>query len=579
MNLKQIIKRKISPRGKNQDREGDTSRSRIQNVDTINENLTKKEKIWFKRYIIPFLKLENKTELVMPFKKLNPIEKNFKEFKKKNYQESYPVFKDLFPIIIHPQTLLMAFTKLLKNNVRVSVGIDIKLVDDYSIKKLINLHQRLKASSYKPQFKKKEWIPQIGNSNPLQLSIEDYIVQESIYIVLEKIYEPMFQKQNPVGGFRKASRDALKKIYHYSKGHIYAIEGNFTYNNIHNARLLQKLQKNIYDKKLLNLINQLLKAKIFQAFIKKDIFTEMLFGHRLTQLLFNIFMLSFDEYIENAIQPLIQRINTKQKRTFSNVKTNKILYQIQKNNSLLKKMENRDETDVNKQKKRVLQMKKKFRKMKSNTQMGITPKPLGYGFNQRINYVRSAGVWIITILGTSSITKLIRNKLDTFIKTHFEMPILSEKLFIHNIQKNWACFLGFRIKVQKEEKSILNDLIITVDMSKIILYLKNQKFLQRVKLNKSFQQSTWARLSDYAILQLYIKTITKIFKYYKGIVTITKELKWIYYILLTSCAKTLALKYKTHTINKVFQKYGTTLKVLHPNKEKYLQFPTLLNLI
>ena len=244
-------------------------------------------------------------------------------------------------------------------------------------------------------------------------------------------------------------------------------------------------------------------------------------------------------------------------------------------------MENRNETDINKQKKKILQMTKKLRKIKSKDKTTITQPGGNQNVTSRytINYIRYAGVWILTILGTLSLTKLIKNKLDTFIKIHFEVPILSEKVFIHNIQRNWACFLGFRIRVQNEKKPIPNDLIITVDMTQLILYLKNKRFLQRVKLKKSLQQSTWARLSDYAILQLYIKTIIKIFKYYNGIVTITKELKWVYYILLTSCAKTLALKYKTNTINKIFQKYGTTLKVLHPNKEKYLQFPTFLNLI
>ena len=735
MNLKQIIKRNFLK------------------VDNINENLTKKEKIWFKRYIIPFL---NKTELEMPFKTLNSIEIDCLKTLK---QKKCPIFKDLFPLIIHPQTLLMAFTKLTKNNVRFSVGIDIQLVNDYSIKKLINLHQRLKANNYKPQLQIKELITQIGKSNltkSLQLSIDDYIVQEAICIVLKTIYEPMFQLHSVNSGFRKtvSSQEVLKKIYHSSKGHIYAIEGNFleAYANINNDRILQKLQRNIYDKKLLNLINQFLQARIFQTFTEKDIFTGVSYGNILAQLLLNIFLLSFDEYIENEIKPLIKMINTKQKRTLigsPNVKTNKIIYQIQKNNFLLKKIqeaENRDlpasqkeislrdahsqkvtrdcleetpegnvskrrprrgiqenisasqkglsrrdarrecpvgahleetppeghsrrapmsrrdpqkrttpyflgskgHTDFNKQKKKILKMTKKLCKIKSKDKTTMS---------QRINYVRYAGVWIITVLGTLVLTKLIKNKLDTFLKINLGMRILSEKILISNIQKNWACFLGFRIKVQKEEKPILKhlkdtilpegrdllaasqkgqkvtmsrrdarrecpvgahleetppeghsrecleetsrrgiqgpeghkDIIITVDMAKIILYLRNKKFLQCVKLNQkqpedqrvfqSLQQSSWARLSDYAILQRYIKTITKIFKYYKGIVTITKELKWIYYILLTSCAKTLALKYKTHTINKIFKKYGKTLKVLHPNKEKYLQFPTLQKLI
>ena len=202
--------------------------------------------------------------------------------------------------------------------------------------------------------------------------------------------------------------------------------------------------------------------------------------------------------------------------------------------------------------------------------------------HHKMTYVRYADHWIMTIFGTRSLTQLIKNKLETFLKTNLELQLSPDQMIITNLHKNWAYFLDFRLKVQKKGKQIntkkISDIIITIDIKRLRLRLRGLSFLHHKKSNKSMHQASWTALSDYQIIQKYRKIILEIFNAYQDIVTVDDELNWIYYIIRTSCAKTLAMKYKTRTIKKIFKKYGSHLKVLHPNNQIQLQFPTLKEL-
>ena len=580
------------------------------NVKKITQSLNKKEKPWFERYILPFLFEKYRSlsrsavESRRPLKKLNQIEKEcFEAMKtiKKNPKECYPVFQDLYHIVIHPQILLIAYNNLIQNTVGSLRGpnpIDPQTVDGYSLEKMIHLHETLKTNIYQPQSLVNSTAVQKGARvdrflGPLAFNLDDRIVEESIRFVLEKIYEPMFQIHNSNFGFRNqmSPKNALNKIkLGLAQGHNYAIEGNIKRAKPQSKILIQRLERNIQDQKLIKLINQFLKAKIFEASANPWEVQPTAEPRRRSQknrigriypLLLNIYMKSFDEYIEKEIKQFIEIINQKQNRTSQGQytkQTKEKLYELKENQKILKKFVeisklHRNWREINKQKKKIRKIKNELQKIESKDKKTI---------DHKMTYVRYADQWIMTICGTRSLTQLIKNKLETFLKTDLALQLSPDQMIITNLHKNWAYFLDFKLKVQKKEKQIntkkISDIIITIDIKRLRLCLRSFRFLHHKKFNKSMHQSSWTALSDYQIIQKYRKIIIEIFNDYQDIVTVDDELNWIYYIIRTSCAKTLAMKYKTRTINKIFKKYGSHLKVLHPNNQIQLQFPTLKEL-
>lgn len=580
------------------------------NVKKITQSLNKKEKSWFKKYILPFL-FEKPVRFADPFggrdpqslrplKKLNQIEKKcFEAMKtiKKNPKECYPVFQDLYPIVIHPQILLIAYNNLIQNTGGFhSVS---PLAKRYSLEKMIHLHETLKTNTYQPRSMVNSTLVQRCDLGPAvgPRTVDDRIVEESIRFVLEKIYEPMFQIHNSNFGFRNkmSPKNALNKIKMNSEGNNYAIEGNIKGSLRGEALvkiLIQQLERNIQDQKLIKLINKFLKAKILEQFSRTNPGQTVVLRRsqknrigRISPLLLNICMKSFDEYIEKEIKQFIQIINKKQNRTSQGQytkQTKEKLHELQENQKILKnwaRFAPRNCKEINKQKKKILKIKNELQKIESKDKKTI---------HHKITYVRYADHWIMTICGTRSLTQLIKNKLETFLKTNLALQLSPDQMIITNLHKNWAYFLDFRLKVQKKEKQIkkihpintkkISDIIITIDIKRLRLRLRSFSFLHHKKSNKSMHQSSWTALSDYQIIQKYRKIIIEIFNDYQDIVTVDDELNWIYYIIRTSCAKTLAMKYKTRTINKIFKKYGSHLKVLHPNNQIQLQFPTLKEL-
>ena len=600
------------------------------NVKKITQSLNKKEKPWFERYILPFL-FEKYRSLAPeggrdpqtdpfgdPVKKLNQIEKKcFEAMKtiKKNPKECYPVFQDLYHIVIHPKILLIAYNNLIQNN----GGFHFALAKakGFSLEKMIHLHETLKTNTYQPRSMVNSTLaPEGGYLGPVggeAGTVDDRIVEESIRFVLEKIYEPMFQIYNSNFGFRNkmSPKNAWNKIKMNSGGNNYAIEGNIkgSLGLGQYKILIQQLERNIQDQKLIKLINKFLKAKILEEFSAPDwgwgpsarrsrtanpgptvVFRRSQNNRigRISPLLLNIYMKSFDEYIEKEIKQFIEIINKKQNRTSQGQytkQTKEKLHELQENQKILKNLVPAFDwtpsnwKEINKQKKKILKIKNELQKIESKDKKTIYHK---------ITYVRYADHWIMTICGTRSLTQLIKNKLETFLKTNLALPLSPDQMIITNLHKNWAYFLDFRLKVQKKEEQIkkihpintkkISDIIITIDIKRLRLRLRNFSFLHHKKPNKSMHQSSWTALSDYQIIQKYRKIIIEIFNDYQDIVTVDDELNWIYYIIRTSCAKTLAMKYKTRTINKIFKKYGSHLKVLHPNNQIQLQFPTLKEL-
>src|SRR3990167_3447925 len=139
---------------------------------------------------------------------------------------------------------------------------------DENINKLII---RIRRGTYKPKPARITEIPkEDGSFRPLAIScFEDKLVQLAVNKILCKIYEPLFLPCSY--GFRpgKSCHDALRKLnkatFRNWDGAIIEIDIQKCFNEIPHQEMMEFLQRKISDRRLLRLIEVLMKMPIIQG--------------------------------------------------------------------------------------------------------------------------------------------------------------------------------------------------------------------------------------------------------------------------------------------------------------------------
>jgi RNA-directed DNA polymerase len=166
------------------------------------------------------------------------------------------------------------------------------------------------------------WLPKPGKPDakrPITIPpFMDRVIQSSIQMVLEAIYEPWFDKLNVSFGFRpgRGVHDAIFSLCNRStRGLHHAIEGDIksAYDKVNRQKLLSILGKRIKDRKFLALLAQRLDYQFWDS--SKGEYIEEKEGIPQggidSPYLWNIYMMEFDEYVVNETNTLFDRLNKK----------------------------------------------------------------------------------------------------------------------------------------------------------------------------------------------------------------------------------------------------------------------------
>lgn len=184
-------------------------------------------------------------------------------------------------------------------------------VDGVSIERLPN-HIRehkeeflaeLLDGSYQPELVRGVQIPKPDGSKR-QLGIPtvlDRVIQQAILQVLEPIYEPSFS--NSSYGFRplRSAQMALRQAREYLRdGYRYVVDMDLEkfFDRVNHDILMERLSRNISDKRLLRIIRRYLEAGLLQNGIFEERKLGMPQGGNLSPLLSNILLDELDKELE-----------------------------------------------------------------------------------------------------------------------------------------------------------------------------------------------------------------------------------------------------------------------------------------
>jgi retron-type reverse transcriptase len=380
----------------------------------------------------------------------------------------------------------------------------------------------------------------------------DKIVQEVIRMVLESIYQPIFDPQS--FGF---VHDALQHVEREFRSMDWVIEVDMknSYKTFDHNRLFEIIRERIDDPRFMKLIRKSLKGEGFLPIYETIYFNEL------------------DEWVRQKVG-LIFESNSK----IRNPESKKIEYSI---NKLSK--EAQDLRKTNQDQKELVKKIKKLIQLRNQTHFFLDS-----GIDSR--YARYADKWIIGIRGPNYIAIEIKNELKNFLKFHLNQELHLQKTKITNLRAGKVSFLGYyiflarNIKIDKSKKkrskktmrSSQPTLRFQMPLDQVIKRMKERGYIIYDKNNKvrPISKASYSQLEDALIVNHFRILWLGLKNFYSGSSN-RSELQYIHYLLHISCAMTLAHRHRS-SVKKIMKKHGKRLeimdKTLSPSK-KITAFP------
>ncbi len=217
-------------------------------------------------------------------------------------------FDDLFNLVADPAFLVTAWERVSGNTGARSAGVDRRTVRSITesalgvVGLLEGIRADLKARAFRPLPVRERHIPKPGGkSRRLGIpTVTDRVVQASLKLVLEPIFETGFRSSSYGFRPRRRAQDAIEEIRkHASDGYQWVFEGDITacFDEIDHTALLGLVRKRVKDKRILELIKAFLRAGILgEDGIDRGTHTGTPQGGILSPLLANIALSELDDY-------------------------------------------------------------------------------------------------------------------------------------------------------------------------------------------------------------------------------------------------------------------------------------------
>lgn len=216
-------------------------------------------------------------------------------------------FDDVFNLVHDPSFLVVAWRRVRGNKGARTAGVDgvaPRAVASSASVLLARLREDLKARRFSPQCVREKRIPKAsGKIRRLGIpTTADRIVQASLKLVLEPIFEAEFKPCSYGFRPRRRAQDAIAEIHYLaspSRNYHWVFEGDIKacFDEIDHTALMDRVRRRIGDKRVLALVKAFLKAGILsEKGAHRETITGTPQGGILSPLLANIALSILDEY-------------------------------------------------------------------------------------------------------------------------------------------------------------------------------------------------------------------------------------------------------------------------------------------
>lgn len=495
-------------------------------------------------------------------------------------QSSDYKYERLYRYLFSEEMFAVAYQRIYAKQGNMTPGTDGKTIDEMSLERIERLIVSLKDESYQPHPARRVYIPKKnGKKRPLGIpSFEDKLVQEVVRLLLEAIYEGHFEGTSH--GFRphRSCHTALGMIQKSFAGAKWFIEGDIKgfFDNIDHNVLISILRERISDERFLRLIRKFLNAGYVEDWKYNKTYSGTPQGGIISPMLANIYLDKFDKYIKEyaakfrkgdrrSINPGYWRLNNKK-------------------NWLKKKLQKTSDEQIRKS--------YLYEIAQLSKQMLSTPHKDAMDADfRRMQYVRYADDFLISVIGSKSECETIKADITQFMREQLKLELSDEKTLITHAQDK-AKFLGYEIFIRKSDAVKRNkDGVLKRDFNGAVVLTLNSAVIQK-KLteynalevrNIDGKDIWWSKPRRYMtpmkpedILAQYNAEIRGLYNYYSLAANVSKECASFAFIMKMSMFKTLGWKLNT-SARKVRQKYQKDKDFVIPyndakGKQKYRVF-------
>jgi len=485
------------------------------------------------------------------------------------------VHRDIFRILNKNEIWILAYENIKGNKGALTPGSTLETMDGMSFERLIKLKNEVCSEKYKFKPVKRIYIPKAdGRRRPLGLpTANDKIIQEVMRIILEAIYEPVFEEES--FGFRRGlgCHDALYHVENKFRWVDYVIEGDIenAYPTINHHALINFLEKRINDPRFIRLTWKLLRCGVLDEEHTTWLKTGVPQGSIVSPILANIYYHELDEYI----QELKIRYETP-KSEQNKLKSSAYKSLEHKISKLSNQLRNHKPESVTRK-----EIAKELKKIRAErfTMNSLKDKTI------RIEYVRYADDWMVGVSGDSELAHKIKDEISNFTVKTLEQKIHPLKTKVTDLRKGNVHFLGYDIFLPRNRpisgykgkgvKTIRRgqpQLRFDIPVNKITKrYVERGYLKQKAKGVRPISRGSYTVLEDHVIVSHYRSIWLGLLNYYSGC-TNRGRLQYIHYLLHTSCAMTLGHRHRMSN-SKIFKKHKKTLTVKIRDTDKTVSFP------
>ena len=479
---------------------------------------------------------------------------------KQSQKESYK-FRRLYRNLYNSDFFLMAYDNLSKNDGALTMGVDKRTIDGFSIEDIEKLILTLKDRSYQPFPSKRVYIPKKnGKKRPLGLpSFTDKMVQEVIRMILEAIYEPTFSISSHAYRKEKSCHTALQEIQRTFTGSKWFVEGDIKgfFDNINHHTLIGILRKRIEDEAFIELIWKFLRAGYMEDWKFHNTFSGAPQGGIISPLLSNIYLNELDQYMKNFIAKFNQGTRRK-KNPYYTQKHTKMRAAYKKYKTAL---ENEQRDEAQKHLENAKEIKKELRSISYSNPMDSSYK--------RLTYVRYADDFLIGVIGSKEDARSVKETLTNYLMTTLQLELSQEKTLITHASEKHANFLGYKVRIfrgSEPRKDALGRVCRYLN-GKVQLKMPHDAWVNKLKKYRAIKMSadgTWMpkerayfiHNEDLEIVAQYNSEIRGLYNYYRLAENVSNHMHRFAYFMYYSMLRTFASKYrvKTKKIRKRFEK-------------------------